>query len=64
MITGFNASCFTHEALKQVFTKMNTTVSSCAAIEKVCSIGKGILQPKRLGLGDIHFEMLFLKADK
>ena len=59
-----NASCFTHKALKRVFIKMNAVVPSSAAVERVFTIGKGILKAKRSGLNDVHFEMLlFLKAN-
>ena len=43
-----------HEALKRVFTKMNIVVPSSAAVEKVFSIGKDILIPKRSELSDIR----------
>ena len=44
---------------------MNTAVPSSAAVQRVFSIGKDILKPKRSELNHIHFEMLlFLKANK
>ena len=59
-----NASCFMHEALKRVFIKMNTVVSSSVAVERVFSI-EDILNLKRTGLSDIHLEiLLFFKASK
>ena len=60
-----NASCFRYEALKRGFIRMNTIIPSSDAVERVFSIGKDILKPKRSGLSDIRFEMLlFLKANK
>ena len=35
-----NASCFTNEALKRVFVKMNAAVPSSAAVEKVFRLKK------------------------
>ena len=61
-----NASCYnavsshaTHEALKRGFIKMNTAVPSSAAFERVYSIGKDILKPKRSELSHIHFNCLY-----
>ena len=49
---------------KRVFIKMNTAVSSSAAVERVFSI-EDILNHKRMGLSDIHLEiLLFFKASK
>jgi hypothetical protein len=59
-----HSSQFSCEALKSNFLKYNTPVPSSAAVERVFSLGKDILQPKRSRLSDKHFEMLvFLKAN-
>ena len=36
----------------------NTTLPSSAVVERLFSLGKDILKPKRCGLSDEHFEML------
>ena len=60
-----NASCFRYEALKRGFIRMNTIIPSSDAVERVLSIGKDVLKPKRSRLSDIRFEMfIFLKANK
>ena len=42
----------------------NTTLPSSAAVERLFSLGKDILKPKRCGLSDEHFEKLaFLKGN-
>ena len=42
----------------------NTTLPSSAAVERLFSLDKDILKPKRCGLSDEHFEMLaFLKGN-
>ena len=51
--------------LKKLFIQYNTTLPSSAAVERLFSLGKDILKPKRCGLSDEHFEMLaFLKGNK
>ena len=47
------------------FISYNTPIPSSAAVERLFSLGKDILKPKRAGLSDNHFEMLvFLKGNK
>ena len=49
----------------KVFIKMNTVVTSSAAVERMFLIGKDILKAERSGLSDMHFEIiLFLKVNK
>ena len=38
--------------------------ASSAAVERLFSMGKDILKPKRSGLSDEHFEMLAFLKDK
>ena len=46
-----------------MFIHSKTTILSSAAIERLFSVGKDVLKPKRSGLTDQHFEMLvFLKG--
>ena len=45
-----------------MFIHSNTAILSSAAIERLFSLGKDVLKPKRSGLTDQTFEMLvFLK---
>ena len=45
-----------------MFIDSNTAILSSAAIERLFSVGKDVLKPRRSGLTDQHFEMLvFLK---
>ena len=54
---------FANAALKKLFVQYNTSLPLSAAVEKLFSISKGILKPKRSGLSDEYFEMLvFLKG--
>ena len=60
---SIDANSFDDEGLKKLFFQSNTTLPSTAAVERLFSLGKDILKPKRGGLSDEHFEMLaFLKA--
>ena len=46
-----------------MFIDSNTEILSSAAIERLYSVGKDVLKPKRSGLTDQNFEMLvFLKG--
>ena len=50
--------------LKNVFIKLNTPLPSSAAVERLFSLGKDVLRPKRASLSDEHFEMMvFLKEN-
>ena len=56
---------FADAALKKLFVQYNICLPSSAAVERLFSMGKHILKPKRFGLSDKHFEMLaFLKGIK
>ena len=45
-----------------MFMDSNSAILSSAAIERLFSVGKDVLKPKRSGLMDQNFEMLvFLK---
>ena len=49
---------------KNVFVKLNTPLLSSAAVERLFSLGKDVLGPKRASLSDEHFEiMVFLKGN-
>ena len=44
--------------LKNVFIKLNTPLPSSAAVERLFSLGKDVLRPKKASLSDEHFEMM------
>ena len=44
--------------LRELFVKYSTAIPSSAAVERLFSLGKDVLKPKRSGLSDEHFEML------
>jgi len=49
---------------QQLFIKFNTPLPSSAAVERLFSLGKDVLKPKRTGLRYEHFELLvFLKGN-
>ena len=41
-----------------MFIHSNTAIPSSAAVERLFSVGKDVLKPKRSGLTDQHFKML------
>ena len=46
-----------------MFIHSNTAILSSAAIERLFSVGKDMLKPKRCGLTNQHFDMsVFLKG--
>ena len=46
-----------------MFIDSNTAILSSTVIERLFSVGKDVLKPKRSGLTDQHFQMLvFLKG--
>ena len=50
--------------LKNVFIKLNTPLPSSAAVERLFSLGKDVLRPKKTSLSDEHFKMMvFLKGN-
>ena len=55
---SIDAKSFDDEGLKKLFIQYNTTLPSTAAVERLFSLGKYILKPKRCGHNDEHFEML------
>ena len=49
--------------LRKMFIKLNTPIPSSAAVERLFSLGKDVLRPKRSDMSDDHFEMaVFLKG--
>ena len=54
----FDLSVFSNDTIKDLFIKFNTPISSSAAVERLFSTGKDVLNPKRGRLTDKHFEML------
>ena len=54
-----------NKILKTLFIEFNTPIPSSAGVERLFSLGKEVLRPKRAGLSDTHFEMLvFLKGNQ
>ena len=54
------ATLLSSTTLRELFVKYNTArpISSSAAVERLFTIGKDVLKPKRSGLSDEHFEKL------
>lgn len=52
------ATSFPYNELKAIFISLNTPIPSSAAVERVFSVGKEILRPKRARLSDKNFETL------
>ena len=60
-----NSSSFQNDALKNLFVRYSTAQPSSAAVEREFALGKDILNPKKAGLSDNHFEILiFLKVNR
>ena len=56
---------FPNKRFRELFIKYNTSIPSSAAVERIFSLGKDIMRPKRTRLTDKHFEMLvFLQGNK
>ncbi|KAG7173141.1 hypothetical protein Hamer_G008669 [Homarus americanus] len=55
----------TNKATRELFIKYNTPIPSSVAVERMFSMGKDVLRPKRSKMSDKHFEMLvFLWGNK
>ena len=53
------------DAWVKAFIQYNTAIPSSAAVERLFSIGSGVMSPKRTRLTSKNFEMLvFLKGNK
>jgi len=55
---------FPTKAFQNAFFRYNTPIPSSAAVERMFSMGKDILKPKRSKMSDEHFQMLvFLRGN-
>lgn len=62
---AWNSDTFPNKSFRELFMKYNTPIPSSAAVERMFSLGKDIMRPKRSRLSDKHFEMLvFLQGNK
>ena len=52
------ATLLSSMTLRELFVKYNTAIPSSAAVERLFSLEKDVLKPRRPGLSDEHFEML------
>ena len=43
---------FPHKSFRDLFLRFNTQILSCAAVERMFSMGKDILKPKRSKMSD------------
>ena len=55
---------FEDSDLLALFFNYNTAVPSSTAVERLFSLGKVVLKPKRAGLTDKHFKMLVFLKEK
>ena len=54
---------FPHKSFRDLFLRFNTQIPSSAAVERMFSMGKDVLKPKRSKMSDQHFEKLvFLRG--
>lgn len=54
----------TDKHMRERFVRFNTTLPSSASVERLFSVGKDILRPKRCRLTDFNFEMvMFLRIN-
>ncbi|KAG7157181.1 hypothetical protein Hamer_G010022 [Homarus americanus] len=61
----FDKDTFPNKPMRELFIKYNTPIPSSAAMERMFSMGKDVLRPKRSRMSDNHFEMLvFLRGNK
>ncbi|XP_042229003.1 zinc finger BED domain-containing protein 4-like [Homarus americanus] len=61
----FDKDTFPNKAMRELFIKYNTPIPSSAAVERMFSMGKDVLRPKRCRMSDKHFEMLvFLRGEQ
>ena len=51
------ATLLSSTTLRELLVKYNTTMLSSTAVERLFSLGKDVLKPKRSGLSDEHFEI-------
>ena len=51
--------------MKTLFVEFNTLIRLSAGVECLVSLIRDVLHPKRMGLSDVHFQMLvFLKGNQ
>ena len=60
---GLRRDMFPNDLIYRTFIKYNTAVPSSASVERLFSLGKDILRPKRCGLSDSLFNMLVFLHD-